>query len=85
MEVVPPYVVELLQNTPKIVKKGDFGEVPKRRWNLVEGCMRAAPSGGGTSLHGRGTAEHSKMMYESHFMEKEIAISWWRSQPLRSA
>ena len=62
MEVVLPHVVELLQNTPKIVKKEDFGEVPKRRWNLVEGCMRAAPFRGGASLHGRGTAEPSKMM-----------------------
>ena len=40
MELVPPYVVELLQNTPKIVEKGDFVEVPKRRWNLEEGCVR---------------------------------------------
>ena len=55
-------MVELLENTTKIVEKGDFVEVPKRRWNLEEGCMGVAPFGGGTSLYGRGTAEHSKMM-----------------------
>ena len=43
MEVVPPHVVELLQNTPKLVEKGDFVEVPKRRWNLEEECMGGCP------------------------------------------
>ena len=54
--------VELLENTPKIVEKGDFVEVRKRRYSLEEGCMEAAPFGGGTSLYSRGAVEPSKMM-----------------------
>ena len=42
--------------------EGGFRGSAKKRWSLEEGCMGAAPFGGGTSLCGRGTAEPSKMM-----------------------
>ena len=74
--------VRLLENTLQQCRRQPKS---KRRQNLQEGCMGATPFGGGTSLCGRGAAKHSKMMQESHFVEEERTISWWRSQPLRNA